>query len=283
VTWSNRLYQGDNLDVLAALLPELGGQVDLVYIDPPYASGVDYGAFDDTWHGGIPDYLAMLRPRLALIRDLLAPTGSLFVHVGWHVNAHVRLLLDDLFGPDRLIDEIIWHYQTSSGAPARALIKNHATIFHYARSDAWVFNQIREPWPERTLRKWQRDADGRIYRVQNRFGKRYYIDPAGKRIDDVWEFTLASRSHERTRYPTQKPEALLDRLIRMSSHEGDLVADFFCGSGTTLAAAQKAGRRWIGCDVGDLAIETTARRIDALGADPAFEVVLAAGNPSWPN
>ncbi len=283
----NRLYQGDNLAIMEALAPEFAGRVDLVYIDPPYASGVDYvsspnegaamsrEAYRDTWAGGVAEYLAMLRPRLAAIRDLLAPTGSVFVHVGWQVNAHVRLLLDDLFGADRLVDEIVWRYQTSGGAPGAALIKNHATIFHYASSDRWTFNQLREPWPERTLRKWQRDADGRIYRVQNRYGKRYYIDPAGKRIDDVWEFTLASRSHERTAYPTQKPEALLDRIIRMASDPGNLVADFFCGSGTTLAAAEKAGRRWIGCDAGELAIQTTRRRLLGLPCRTPFELHTA--------
>lgn len=282
----NRLFHGDNLAALQWLCESgAGGTVDLVYIDPPYASGVDYAsspnegarvsreAYRDTWAGGVPGYLAMLRPRLELIRDLLAPDGSVFVHVGWQVNAHVRLVLDDIFGADRFVDEIIWHYQTSSGAPAAALIKNHATIYHYAKGAEWTFNQVREPWPEATLRKWQRDEEGRIYRVQNRFGKRYYIDPSGKRIDDVWEFTLASRSHERTLYPTQKPEALLDRIIRMASREGDLVADFFCGSGTTLAAAEKLGRRWIGCDAGDLATQTTRRRLLGIPGRNGFEIL----------
>lgn len=289
---ANRLFHGDNLAV-SRWLGEAGaaGSIDLVYIDPPYASGVDYAsspnegalisreAYRDTWEGGVAGYLAMLRPRLEAIHRLLAPTGSLFVHVGWQVNAHVRLMLDEIFGADRFVDEIIWHYQTSSGAPAASLIKNHATIYHYARGATWTFNQLREPWPDSTLRKWQRDEEGRIYRVQNRFGKRYYIDPAGKRIDDVWKFTLGSRSHERTLYPTQKPEALLDRIIRMASHPGDLVADFFCGSGTTLAAAEKAGRRWIGCDLGDLAIQTTRRRLLAIPGRAGFEILALRREP----
>ncbi len=292
--WPNRLYQGDNLAILRELRGSLAGKIDLVYIDPPFASGVDYAsspnegapvsrdAYRDKWIGGLAGYLDMLWPRLVLVRELLAPTGSLFVHVGWQVNAHVRLMLDEVFGPDRLADEIVWHYQTSSGAPSAALIKNHGTIFHYVKGSTWTFNQLREPWPEATLRKWQRDEDGRVYRVQNRFGKRYYIDPEGKRIDDVWEFTLASRSYERTLYPTQKPEALLDRIIRMASNPGDLVADFFCGSGTTLAAAQKLGRRWIGCDLGDLAIQTTRRRLLAIPGDVAFELLRGTAlGDSW--
>ena len=191
--WCNRLYRGDNLALLRrwarAGLPPL----DLIYVDPPYLTGVAYlasrnegsrharEAYSDVWEGGVLEYLADLQPRLEAIYEVLAPTGSLFVHVGWQVNAHVRLLLDRIFGPDKLVDEIIWHYQTSSGAPGAALIKNHATIFHYAKGDRWVFNQLREPWPERTLRKWQRDEDGRIYRVQNKFGKRYYIDPEDRK------------------------------------------------------------------------------------------------------
>ena len=277
--WANRLIQGDNLGVMAGLRAEFAGSVDLVYIDPPFASGVDYEhraagvtAFSDTWEGGLSDYLDMLWERLVLIHDLLAPNGSLFVHVGWHANAHVRLLLDELFGPDRLVDEIVWHYQTSSGASNGGLIKNHATIFHYAKGADWTFNQLRDPWPAATLRKWQKDDQGRVYRVQNRFSKRYYIHPEGKRIDDVWAYTLASRSYERTHYPTQKPLALLERIVQMSSRPGDLVADFFCGSGTTLVAAESSGRRWIGSDLSPLAVQTARRRILALGDRRPFEV-----------
>ncbi len=291
----NRIVAGDNLAVMTALLPELEGQVPLIYLDPPFATGtrwarrsaigshrgvfdgpmVEQAAYGDVWPGGLAGYLEMLWPRLQIAYRLLAPTGTLFVHVGWQVNSYVRLLLDELFGSDRLLDEIVWHYQTSSGAPLATLIKNHATILHYAKGDAWTFNQIKEPWPEATLRKWQRDAEGRIYRVQSRFGKRYYIDPEGKRIDDVWEATLASRSHERTRYPTQKPEALLERIIRLASQPGDLVCDFFCGSGTTAAVADRLGRRWLACDRGVFAVQTTRRRLAQAGA--GFEVFEAAG------
>ncbi len=292
---SNRLVAGDNLAVMTALLDELEGQVPLIYLDPPFATGTQWarrsaigahrGVFDgpmveqtaygDVWPGGLSGYLEMLWPRLRIAYRLLAPSGTLFVHVGWQVNSYVRLLLDELFGADRLLDEIVWHYQTSGGAPLATLIKNHATILHYAKGDTWTFNQIKEPWPEATLRKWQRDADGRIYRVQSRFGKRYYIDPAGKRSDDVWVATLASRSHERTRYPTQKPEALLERIIGLASQPGDLVCDFFCGSGTTAAVAERLGRRWLACDSGVFAVQTTRRRLAQAGA--GFELFEAAG------
>jgi DNA modification methylase len=293
--WRNKLIWGDNLPVMESLLDRFAGSVNLVYIDPPFATGADFDfvaeigdggattpkeqsiieetAYRDTWGRGMDSYLSMMWPRLVLLRDLLAPDGSAFVHVGWQANSHLRLLLDEVFGADKFVDEIIWHYQTSSGAPTASLIKNHATILHYANGRDRTFNKIREPWPEETLKKWQRDEEGRIYRVQNKFGKRYYINPEGKLIDDVWEVTLASRSHERVNYPTQKPEALLRRVIELASNPGDLVADAFCGSGTTMAVAEQLGRRWIGCDLGRWAIHLTRKRLlDISGCKP-FEVL----------
>jgi len=293
--WRNKLIWGDNLLVMNSLMDRFGGKIDLIYIDPPFATGADFSfsaeigdsgdelfkeqsvieekAYSDTWGGGLSSYLAMMFPRLKCIRHLLSPTGSVFVHVGWQANSHLRLLLDELFGGNALADEIIWHYQTSSGAPTSSLIKNHATILRYANGPSATFNQLREPWPEDTLKKWQKDDDGRIYRVQNKFGKRFYIDPAGRLIDDIWKETLASRSHERVNYPTQKPLALLKKAIELCSKPGDLVADFFVGSGTTLVAAETLGRRWIGCDLGRYAVHTSRKRLLDVQDCKPFEVL----------
>lgn len=291
----NLLIAGDNLGVMAALRAEFEGKVDLIYLDPPFATGLDWTlkspvgrhkgvtdgpsilqrAYSDCWPGGLDGYLDMLWPRLEAAYRLLAPTGSLFVHVGWQTNSHVRLMLDELFGPGHLTDEIVWHYRTSGGAPAATLIKNHATIYRYAKGATWTFEPPRESWPPSTLRKWQRDDQGRVYRLQNKMARRYYVDPRGKRADDVWEATLASRSHERTGYPTQKPEALLERIVEMACRPGDLVADFFCGSGTTAAVADRLGRRWIACDSGALAVQTARRRLARAGA--SFALAEAEG------
>jgi site-specific DNA-methyltransferase (adenine-specific) len=161
------------------------------------------------------------------------------------------------------LNEVVWHYKTSSGSPKKWLHRNHDTIFRYANGpiDGITWNHPKEPWPEKTLKKWQKDEEGRIYRAQHKYGKRYYIDPEGKLMDDVWEMTLSSRSRERLGYPTQKPEALLERIIVASSNEGDIILDPFCGSGTTLSVADRLGRRWLGIDSNPRAIEISRGRL----------------------
>lgn len=282
------LFHGDNKEVLAHLLATgFRGKVNLIYIDPPFDSGADYvrkvslrggvsGAklegetytlgeqtqYTDIWAND--NYLQFMYERLLMLKELLAEDGSIYLHSGWQKNHHLRCILEEVFGSDYLKDEIVWHYQTSSGAPGNTVIKNHAIIYHFSKSNNWIFNVIKEPWPEDTLKKWQRDEEGRIYRVQNKFDKRYYIDPAGKGIDDVWDFNLASRSYERLDYPTQKPESLIERIIKMSSNKNDIVLDCFIGSGTTAAVAQKLGRRWIACDINKGAIQTTSKRLQSI-------------------
>lgn len=303
------LFHGDNKEVLAHLLANgFRGKVDLIYIDPPFDSGADYirkvslrgGGFGrnldaetyslgeqiqytDIWAND--NYLQFMYERISLLKELLSKQGSLFLHSGWQKSHHLRCLLDEVFGESNLRDEIIWHYETSSGAPKGTLIKNHGTIFHYSYSDEWIFNPQKEPWPEDTLKKWQTDEEGRIYRVQNKFGKRYYIDPEGKSIDDVWEVTLASRSHERLDFPTQKPEQLIEKIIRMSSNPMSIVLDCFIGSGTTAAVAQKLGRRWIGCDINKGAIQITSKRLTEIlesAQDSQHTLIGKDDNPQPP-
>jgi site-specific DNA-methyltransferase (adenine-specific) len=280
--WHNRLVQGDNLAVMATLLPELEGQVDLLYIDPPFATGgtVRQGpyAFADQWADGGAAYLAMLDDRLQLIRDLLAPNGSLFVHCDPRMDWAVRCLLDELFGPDRLVNQIVWHY-TGGGRSKRYFSRKHDILLWVAKSDTWTFNidAVRQPYvPTSGF------ARGGI---RARSGKRYLPHPGGTPADDVWAIPIINpRSSERLGYPTQKPERLLERVIAAASQPGDLVADVFCGSGTTLAVAERLGRRWLGCDVSADAVRLTRDRLSANPDCRPFEILavdaLVSGPPA---
>lgn len=264
------LYCNDNLERLVALPSD---SVDLIYLDPPFFSNRNYEviwgdeaemrSFSDRWSGGIQHYLAWMKPRLVEMRRVLKATGTIYLHCDPHANHHLRIVLDDVFGPKRFLNEIIWHYQTSGGAPKKTLIRNHDTIYRYSKGLAKevTWNAPRQPWPESTLKKWQRDEKGDIYHIHNDTGVRYYIDPAGKLMDDVWDITLAARSRERLGWPTQKPEALLHRVISASSNEGDVVLDPFCGCGTTVAVAEQLKRRWIGIDISPTAIAVMKRRL----------------------
>ncbi len=279
------LYCDDNLQRLTEFP---AGCIDLVYLDPPFFSNRHYEviwgdeaevrSFEDRWQGGINVYIDWMRERLIELQRVLKPTGTIYLHCDSHAGHYLKVLMDELFGMNRFLNEIVWHYKTSSGAPNKWLHRNHDTIFRYANgpTDDVIWNHPKEPWPETTLKKWQKDEQGRIYRVQNKYGKRYYIDPEGKLMDDVWEITLSSRSHERLGYPTQKPEALLERIIRASTNKGDIVLDPFCGCGTTMAVAHKEKRQWIGIDISPTAVGLMQRRLRKLGAEPEVENVPAS-------
>jgi site-specific DNA-methyltransferase (adenine-specific) len=268
-----RLIHGDNLAVMAALEKELEGRIDLIYIDPPFHSGNTYttrvgldedsrrpeswkteAGYDDRW----PDraaYLDFLRPRLEAIHRLLAATGTLVVHLDWRNAAYIRVLLDEIFGPDRLLNEIIWTYHGPS--PIRtAFSRKHDTLLAYTKSAKYSFNAdaVRIPYDPSTVRAFASSRKAGFGKVPNL--KR------GKVPEDWWLLPVVARLHkERTGYPTQKPIALLERILLASSSPGDLVADFFCGSGTTLVAAARNNRRWIGCDSAALACATAYRRL----------------------
>jgi DNA modification methylase len=274
--WRNRLVHGDNLLALSALLDELAGEVDLVYVDPPFATGNRFAlanggpiAYADRWGRGVDAYLAMLAPRLALIRALLSDRGSLYVHSDWRVAAHVRLVLDELFGPGAFRNEIVWWYRDPSGTVRDRFKRKHDTVLFYAKSDDAIFNvdEVRVPYAPGTLAQ---AAAG-----TTSFGRVVEVHPRGKPREDVWDIPIInSQARERVGYPTQKPEALLDVIVRASSSPGSIVADLFCGSGTTLAVAEKLGRRWLGCDDSDVAITTARDRLAAIGGC-AFDVVDA--------
>lgn len=287
----NRLIYGDNLLAMAALLagdaetPSLRGKVDLIYIDPPFDSKADYRtkvtlpgttidqkptvleqfAYSDTWSNGTASYLAMITPRLILMRELLAPSGSIFVHLDWHVAHYVKIVLDEVFGKSNLRNEIIWLYKRWS-TRGQSLPRLHDNIFWYSKTDEYVFNQpmIPNDQPNSSQYVSAKDATGKtVVKLDNdgRPIKREVREEIP--VPDWWEIGLISpRSYrERTGYATQKPERLLTRIIEMASRPGDLVADVFVGSGTTAAVAERLGRRWVVADLGKPAAMVTRQRL----------------------
>lgn len=269
---NHKLILGDNLRVMWALMPELEGQIDLIYADPPFFTNRGYPArvgrgedsrqpqewelaegYQDEWEN-LDDYLAMLYPRLCLMHRLLSDTGTLYLHLDWHANSYARVLLDEIFGYQRLTNEIIWTYHGPS--PIRsAFNRKHDTILLYTKSDQYTFNvdDVRIPYSDSTVDTFNSSAKAG-------FGKQPDLE-RGKVPEDWWYFPVVARLHsERTGYPTQKPESLMERIIRASSNKGDLVADFFGGSGTTAVVAARLGRRFILSDAQWRAIHTTRSR-----------------------
>ena len=291
----NLLVRGDNLAALEALLPRFEGRVDFVYVDPPFATGEHFGAFDDRW----PDldaYLAMLAPRLRALRALLSPRGSMVVHLDWHAGHLVRRMLGDLFGEDNSLGEIIWAYGSPSGgrAAGRKLVKAHDVLYWFARErGAHIFHPQRVPYSERYLRDWFRyvDDEGRRYRKRWRDGgrvERQYLDESpGMPLSSVWNDIQqvyadpraykASVKSDVTGYPTQKPVALLERLVGLASDPGGIVLDAFCGSGTTLVAAARLGRAFVGIDAQPRAVHVAHKRLVQAGA--SFDVLAAEPAP----
>ena len=272
--WMNRLIYGDNLLAMQALLagdaqtglPSLRGKVDLIYIDPPFDSKADYRtkislpgtdiqqkptvieqfAYADTWEEGTISYLKMIYPRLQLIRELLSDKGSIYIHIDWHIGPYLKLILDEVFGKENFQNEIIWHYIKGASGNDR-FGRKHNTILFYSKSDSKTFNRdaIGIPYNPETLARAQRGEARYNVTAEE-------LEDRGKNPGDVWIDIppLQGNSLENTSYATQKPEKLLERIIKASSNEGDLVCDFFGGSGTTAAVAERLGRRWITCDIG---------------------------------
>lgn len=346
--WRNKLIWGDNLIVMGPLLERFAGKIDLIYIDPPFATGADFSfaapvgdgsvevekeqsvieekAYRDTWGRGLDSYVAMISDRLGLIRDLLSATGTLYVHCDWRVVSQMRLILDEVLGRDRFRSSIVWQKLRSVKSQSLFFASMHDTILAYTKSNEAVFNpQYIEKDPKllETHYRHVEPGTGRRYNLADftqagagqprRFGdrtlppppgkhwiwsqeridegmatgqiifskgglpyvKRFFDEGEGTRVGDIWTDInpVNQVALERTDYSTQKPESLLERIIRASSNEGDLVADFFCGSGTTLAVAEKVGRRWIGCDLGRWSIHVTRKRLLGIESCKPFEVL----------
>ena len=341
--WTNKLIWGDNKLILSSLKNgplreeiEAQGGIKLIYIDPPFDVGADFSmdieiggdtftkkpnileeiAYRDTWGKGADSFIAMIYERLVLMRDLLAEDGLLFLHIGWNVSHHIRLVLDEVFGPSNFINQIIWRRQTAHsdiGQGSRHLGRIHDVVLLYSKSDRFTWNMQYQPYSEEYASGFYKEIEpetGRRYQlgditapggaskgnpyyeflgvtrfwrfseprmkelyekgiiVQKNPGtvprqKRYLDEMPGVPLQDLWLDinTVQPQAKERTGYSTQKPELILERIISLASNEGDLVADFFCGSGTTAAVAEKLGRKWIVADLGKFGIHTTRKRM----------------------
>ena len=342
--WTNKLIWGDNKLILSSLKAgalreqiENAGGLKLIYIDPPFDVGADFSmdveiggetfhkeanlleqiAYRDTWGRGADSFISMIYERLILMRDLLANDGSLYLHCDWRVNSFIRGALDEVFGRSNFINEITWKrahtVKGNIGQGSKYLGANTDTVFAYAKSEHYTFNNLFQPYSDEYIQTFFKytDADtGRRYRLVSMIGpggaakgnpsypvmgvtrywryskdtmnglierglivqtspgtvpqkKQYLDDGEGVSIQSLWDDIngISASSAERTAYPTQKPEALLERIIRMSSNEGDLIGDFFVGSGTTAAVAEKLGRKWIATDLGKFGIHTTRKRL----------------------
>jgi len=254
-------------DCLVKLKDMPTGSIDLIYIDPPFNSNRNYGAsakaadgrrFNDKFDG-IYAYLGYMKPRLKELHRVLKPTGSFYYHCDWHASHYVKVLLDspDLFGYANFQNEIVWCYRSGGASPLRRFSRKHDIVLFYSKTGDYVFNGLREKSYNRGFKP---------YRFQ---GVEEYHDEAGwytqVGMKDYWEINMVGRtSGERLDYPTQKPLALLERIVSASSNAGDVVLDAFCGSGTTLAAAHNLGRRWIGMDISAAACKLAKERINSL-------------------
>ena len=298
--WFNRLIYGDNLLAMAALLagdentPSLRGKIDLIYIDPPFDSKADYRtkitlpggdveqkptvfeqfAYSDTWVDGTASYLAMIVPRLCLIRELLSEKGAIYVHLDWHVGHYVKLMLDEVFGKENFINEIIWHYSDKLQGNINGLPKNHDNIFFYTKSKGFVWNgvKIQLDAPRKINRRVWNPLTQKLDTARDEFGKVIYDSYTEKNADDVWQIAQAevTKNPNNTGYNTEKPESILERIISASTNENAIVADFFGGSGTTAAVAERLGRRWITTDLGKPACMVMRKRLIEQNARPFF-------------
>ena len=353
--WRNRLIWGDKKFVLPSMLPEFADQVNVIYIDPPFDTGADFSftatisdhpdsdqdeltsftkepsileqkAYRDTWGRGLDSYLEWFYETVVLLRDVLATDGSIFVHLDWHVAAYAKGVMDEVFGSERLVNEIVWKRSDAKGdvsQGSRHFSRVHDVILFYTKADSAKWNPIYLPLSEDYVKNFYKysDPDGRRWKMDNMLGpggtakgnplyevmgvtrawryskkrmealikagrviqtkagnvpmeKRYLDESKGVQVSTWWDDISMVRgwSAEKTGYATQKPETLLERIIRVSSDEGDLVLDCFTGSGTTAAVAEKLNRRWIACDLSRFAIHTTRKRLLTISGVKPFIV-----------
>jgi DNA modification methylase len=286
-----KLVRGDNRAAMRALLPAYAGKVDLVYIDPPFGTGGSFAlteraggegdevhAYSDRWSTGLGAYLSTMLEQLALMRALLSEEGTIFLHCDWHVSHYLRCLLDEVFGPECFKNEIVWRYRRWP-AKTRVFQRMHDVLFWYGKAadDRHAWTPLFEPLAPSTLETWGTKRQVADFSTGRRKPSQTDEETQGAPLSDVWDIgIIAPIARERVGYPTQKPEALLRRVIEAVTRPGDLVADFFAGSGTTLVAAQKLGRRWIGCDAGPAAIHAAKKRLAGLPS-AAFELLALDG------
>ena len=285
--WINKIFWGDNLQVMSHMLKDYRGKIDLIYIDPPFDSKADYkktvevrglgktssdsSSFEEKQYGDIwtnDEYLQFMYERLLIMRELLSDTGSIYLHCDWHRSAYLRILLDEVFGNNNFRNEIVWSYFGFKRATSRKFPQKHDLIFSYTKSPEYTWNVQYKPHSPEYIKRFKKDENGRLYRDDvnpTGGGTRiiYLDDVKGDIVDSVWTDIppVNPVAKERQNYPTQKPEALLQRIIESSTNPGDIVFDCFMGSGTTQAVAMKLGRRFIGADINLGAIQTTTKRL----------------------
>ena len=334
--WINKIFWGDNLQVMSHLLKEFRGQVDLIYIDPPFDSKADYktkidlrgvgkaesdsSSFEEKQYGDIwtnDEYLQFMYERLVIMRELLSDKGCIYLHCDWHKSAHLKILMDEVFGSNHFLNEIVWYYRRWTAASS-SFQKMHDTILLYSKTDTYTFNPVYIDATEGQKKKHERGYDrnsvyidgvrkpqlliydqakadaaiangtidlseyARVVKVKETRTIAHDVWPINtansfvqvemerdeSTVGDLWEINyINSQSSERTNYPTQKPQTLLERVIEASSNPGDLVFDCFMGSGTTQAVAMKLGRRFIGADINLGAIQTTTKRLLSIAAE----------------
>lgn len=271
--WINKIYWGDNLQVMSHMLKEFRGKIDLIYIDPPFDSKADYkkkieikdigrvesdsSSFEEKQYGDIwtnDEYLQFMYERLVIMRELLSDKGSIYVHCDWHKSHHIRMLLDEVFGSNNFANEISWLYKTG-GASKTVWARKHDVILFYTKNQG---NHTFNPLQERSYMMHKYGFKKSDFKIDPENGLQYSM----VYCRDVWDLpSVGSATSERVDYPTQKPENLLERIIKASSNPGDIVFDCFMGSGTTQAVAMKLGRRFIGADINLGAIQTTTKRL----------------------
>lgn len=297
----NILLRGECLSA-CAYLKKLGIMVDLVYIDPPFASGADYAkkvyirrnpkvaeiikqaeeeldveelkAFEEKMYGDVwnkEDYLNWMYENLMAIKSVMSDTASIYVHLDYHIGHYVKILLDEIFGEDNFRNEIVWHYYNKMQGNVNRFASNHDTIYFYTKSEDFLYTPVKEKRGEtvkQIKRIWDKTSQ-KLVNAKDENGKVIYIETDEKAVDDVWRMSMLQPAdkEEPVGYATQKPEALLERVIRASSKEGMIVADFFGGSGVTAKVANDLNRRFIHCDIGINSIQTTRDRLIAANAE----------------
>lgn len=296
--WINKIFWGDNLQVMSHLLKDYRGKIDLIYIDPPFDSKADYKkkievkgvgktetdstSFEEKQYGDIwtnDEYLQFMYERLTIMYHLLSEKGALYIHCDWHKSAQLRCLCDEIFGPENFRNEIIWCYRTSLRSSNKSFGRDHDTILFYSKSNQHDIHPDRKDFPvsEATIKRWAAYADENGFVSNKHFAgssstiidtsdetKGFYINQGIPR--DWWEISANVAKGNTSevfagKYPTQKPEALIERIVKASSNPGDLVFDCFMGSGTTQAVAMKLGRKFIGADINLGSIQTTTKRL----------------------
>ena len=288
---------------MGALREKFAGKVDLIYIDPPFGTGSDFSfttevgdsgeelakeqslieekAYRDTWGNGLESYLQMISPRLSLLRDLLSPKGHIFVHLDVHTGPYLKPVLDEIMGRDNFQNQIAWYYYNKlHGATKRCLPKAYDIILHYLKDKEsnYTYHTLSEPRDKPVKKLKYRFVGGKIENLKDESGKTITYESTERQIDNVWRIRCLQPANlqEWVNFSTQKPVDLIQRILRVASNEGDLVLDAFCGSGSSLVAAESLKRRWIGCDLGRWGSPRTRKRLLGIEGCKPFECSISA-------